>query len=175
VQAAQLQQRQPDPATSAAPVHARPEAAPLPEPVPLHRLHEAAGTAIRLAVRDGHAVARINVHPAELGSVEIKLHFGPRGALTAEVSADSQQAAQALLGAGGELRRTLEAQGLTLERLDVRYGDEYREPGRGQGPWREEPDHRRSSTGRFLFEGEPEVAIEASSLPPALGRVDVLA
>src|SRR5581483_2701435 len=77
-----------------------------------------AASTMRLAVRDGHAEAKIILRPAELGEVRIHLHYGP-GGVSALVTADSPQAAQALAQAAPELRRALEDQGVNVQQLDV--------------------------------------------------------
>jgi hypothetical protein len=74
---------------------------------------------VRLAVRDGSTQARITLEPAELGRVEIHLRY-QAGGVAATLLADGTEAAQALVAAAGELRRSLEAQGVAVLALDVR-------------------------------------------------------
>jgi hypothetical protein len=78
-------------------------------------------TVIRVAAQGGRTHARITLHPAELGEVQIRLRYEATGLVT-EVLAESQQAVQALQQAAPELRRSLEAQGLTVLWLDVKHG-----------------------------------------------------
>jgi flagellar hook-length control protein FliK len=119
VQAAQA------PATSAsAPAGETRESAPPAPAVRVQELPEATDAAIRLAVRDGRTVARITLRPAELGEVQIRLN-SDGNAVSATVIADSATAVEALVHASAELKRSLEAQGLTVQSLDVRQsGDE---------------------------------------------------
>ena len=97
------------------------------QPVPLADLARAAQTAIRVTAANGDASATIVLHPQELGTVAIRLHYAS-GGLTASVRADTPQAAQALQQAAPELRRALHDQGLTLLDLDVRDRGTNREP-----------------------------------------------
>ena len=73
---------------------------------------------ISAANAQGVSRARIALRPAELGGVEIALAHGPAG-LSAIVTADSAQAAQALQRAADELQRSLAAQGLSLVSLQI--------------------------------------------------------
>jgi flagellar hook-length control protein FliK len=85
------------------------------------RLAEAVETvklAFRAAAERGVAHARIALSPRELGGIEIQLKQTADG-LLARVVAEHQAVAQLLHTAGAELRRSLEAQGLTLLQLDV--------------------------------------------------------
>ncbi len=163
-------------ATAAAPAQPvdRMSVAPPPE-IPRARttlaaLADTTHSLIRMAARDGHARALITLRPAELGQVEIRLSFHD-GRLTADVVAESRQAADVLLQASGDLRRSLESQGLTIHALDVRDGSTQRgtrgnphDPARGGMLARHEQGGDDQST-----------TIEASSLPLPEGMLDVLA
>jgi flagellar hook-length control protein FliK len=74
---------------------------------------------VRLATRHGAAEARMELHPQELGSVVVKLRVTADG-LSATFTASDPDAIPQLQQAGEDLRRTLEAKGLTLATLDVR-------------------------------------------------------
>jgi flagellar hook-length control protein FliK len=74
--------------------------------------------ALRAAADRGVTHARISLTPRELGSIEVHLRQTADG-LVARVVAEHATAAQLLHDAGGELRRQLESQGLTLLRLDI--------------------------------------------------------
>jgi flagellar hook-length control protein FliK len=143
----------------------------LPARARLGELADVAATVIRLAARDGKAAARITLRPAELGEVEIRLRYHA-GGISADVVAESSQAAQTLSQAAGELRRSLESQGLVVHWLDVRTGDE------GRRAWQEgwHPG-RGGARGHDHLDDPPEglTAIEAAALPAASGSVDVLA
>ena len=156
------------PPTEAAP-SARAEA-PLKARARLGDLADVAQTLIRVAAKDGKTTARITLRPVELGEVEIRLRYRA-GGVSADVVAESRQAAQLLTSASSELRRSLESQGLTVHWLDVRAGSEggrdREELGRG--------GNRRSGDDTVVDEVDDVTTIEASSLPLAAGAVDVLA
>lgn len=107
-------------------------------PTPGVRLAEAVETvklAFRAAAERGVAHARIALSPRELGGIEIHLKQTADG-LLARVVAEHQAAAQLLHTAAAELRRSLEAQGLTLLQLDVGTpGDEQGRGANGSGPF----------------------------------------
>jgi flagellar hook-length control protein FliK len=131
---------------------ARPEAGPVappknsapavqgtPDPRPVLR-GERIEALVRLATRHGAAEARMELHPQELGSVVVRLRVTSDG-LQATFTASNPEAVTQLQQAGEDLRRSLEAKGLTLATLDVRaQGDERREHGRGR---HHGPDRRR--------------------------------
>jgi flagellar hook-length control protein FliK len=71
-----------------------------------------------VAASRGAAHARLQLHPAELGGIEVRLRVTANG-LTAAITADRPDAVQALQQAGGELRRALEQRGLTVLSVDV--------------------------------------------------------
>jgi flagellar hook-length control protein FliK len=111
------------------------------------------------------------MHPEELGTVEIRLHYGADG-ISATVHADNPQAAQTLQQAAPDLRRALEAQGMTLLSLDV--GD-----GKGQEPADPNPS-RRNRGGASADDGDENdeiagVALDPQRLPAAGSQIDVLA
>jgi flagellar hook-length control protein FliK len=102
-----------------------------PEPRPVLR-GERVEALVRLATRHGAAEARMELHPQELGSVVVKLRMTSDG-LQATFTASNPEALGQLQQAGDDLRRSLEAKGLTLATLDVRAeadqaGEERREP-----------------------------------------------
>ncbi|MFL5817089.1 MAG: flagellar hook-length control protein FliK [Conexibacter sp.] len=102
------------PAQSGTPVTAT---APTPG-VGLEHAVETVRLALRAAADRGVTHARISLTPRELGSIEVHLRQTADG-LVARVVAEHATAAQLLHNAGGELRRQLESQGLTLLRLDI--------------------------------------------------------
>jgi flagellar hook-length control protein FliK len=93
-------------------------AAPLQRAVSLYRAPQVAAAVIHLAQSHGVTHARINLKPAELGGIEVRLHSSPQG-ISAHLIADSPEAAKALSQAGDDLRRQLEARDVTLLSLDV--------------------------------------------------------
>jgi flagellar hook-length control protein FliK len=66
----------------------------------------------------GVSSARISLSPAALGGIKITLSQTSAG-LVARVVADHPEATQTLQQAAGDLKRTLEANGTTLLRLDI--------------------------------------------------------
>jgi hypothetical protein len=89
-----------------------------PEPRPVLR-GERIEALVRLATRNGAAEARMELHPQELGSVVVKLRMTSDG-LQASFTASNPEALSQLQQAGDDLRRSLEAKGVTLATLDVR-------------------------------------------------------
>ena len=73
---------------------------------------------ISLAAGQGASQARIQLSPESLGSIRIQLQRTDEG-LIARVVADRPETAQALQQSSGELRRSLEASGQPLLRLDI--------------------------------------------------------
>jgi flagellar hook-length control protein FliK len=78
---------------------------------------------IRMAGENGYTRARVTLHPAELGGVEVLLRGGGSG-LTATVIADSPHAAHLLEQSANELQRRLADQGLELASLQISVGGE---------------------------------------------------
>jgi flagellar hook-length control protein FliK len=140
------------------------------QPVPLADLARAAQTAIRVTAANGDASATIVLHPQELGTVSIRLHYAS-GGLTASVRADTPQAAQALQQSAPELRRALHDQGLTLLDLDVRDRGTNRDPGQPRAK-------RATAADRGVDEIDPlslDVHVDPARLPEPGRRLDVLA
>jgi flagellar hook-length control protein FliK len=73
---------------------------------------------VQLANARGAAHARIQLRPAELGGLMIRLKSTAEG-MTATIKAERPEAAAALDRAAADLRRTLEDRGVTLVSLDV--------------------------------------------------------
>jgi hypothetical protein len=73
----------------------------------------------------------MNLRPADLGGIEIRLQTSAAG-VAAQVVADSPEAARLLAQAGDDLRRALEARDVTLLSLEVSTsGDHPRERAQG--------------------------------------------
>jgi flagellar hook-length control protein FliK len=137
--------------------------------VQLHELPGAVSSTIRFAVRDGETEARLTLDPAGLGQVRIHLRYGA-GGLSAELIADSAQAAQALRETASELRRSLESQGIVVRDLDVSTSGSGRSSEGDQGRQATRPHNP------FAFAGEePEVGVDAAARRTVTGLVDVLA
>jgi flagellar hook-length control protein FliK len=150
-----------------------PQAQPQAQPsVRLAELAKAAQTAITVTSQNGGTTARIVLHPAELGSVQIHLRYSSDG-VTATIRADSPQAAQVLHEAAPDLRRALEGQGLSLLDLDVHDqsggSPADRDPGSTGGNAGSAPDVPEDS------ETLTGVALDPAYLPSPGSQIDVLA
>jgi flagellar hook-length control protein FliK len=86
--------------------------------VPLERAVETVRMTIEVGVRQGFSQARIQLSPASLGGIKINLQRTSDG-VVAKVVTDHQAAAQTLGQGGAELKRSLEAAGVNLVRLDI--------------------------------------------------------
>ncbi len=123
-------------APTAAPAQPAPQAAaPAPAaapqaPAPGMRLQQAVETVqqvIKISQSSGITQARVQLHPEELGSIDIHLRSTPDG-VVARVVADASHAAHVLRDGGDELRRQLASQGINLTHFDVgTTGQEQRE------------------------------------------------
>ena len=103
----------PAPATSPAAALRGPQAAPgLQLAATVERLRDL----VQVASRNGAAHARLQLHPAEFGGIEVRLRSAANG-VTAKITADRPEAVQALQQAAVELRQSLQERGLTV--LDV--------------------------------------------------------
>ena len=145
--------------------------------VPLYRAPHVAAAVIHLAQSHGVTHARINLKPAELGGIEVRLHSTPQG-VAAHLIADSPEAAKALHQASDDLRRQLESRDVTLLSLDVSTSnaDDGREAGFGADAGR---DGSAGNPHRSYGRGDGEQPIEAPAettlvLPDGV-LVDVLA
>ena len=197
----------PQPATTAAPQSARPAdpaptasasaepqpaapAAVAPQPavpasgtaapertVPLHRAPAAVATLLHVAAERGITHARMALRPAELGGIEIRLQATAAG-ISAQVVADSPEAARLLAQAGDDLRRALEAREVTLLSLEVSTSSEERNRESARGEFSDRHGDP-SRPGARHAEGDAETAVAATTatvieLPGGL-LVDVLA
>ncbi|HEV2812221.1 MAG TPA: flagellar hook-length control protein FliK, partial [Solirubrobacteraceae bacterium] len=186
----------PGPASEAAPAAPQPTApaAPAAPPVAPHlRAQQSvhalrfAETALQLrelvdvAASRGVAQARLQLHPAELGGIEVRLRVTAEG-LTAAIAADRPEAVQALQQAGAELRRSLEQRGLTVLSVDVSLAGAdgaFSQSGNQTHAGADRSADGRSSTDRT---GGQEAAADAMEAEPTAPRgvpagalVDVLA
>jgi Flagellar hook-length control protein FliK len=95
---------------------------------------------VQLAHSRGVAQARLVLHPAEFGGVEVHLRQRADG-LQATVRADHHDALAVLERGAGDLRRALEARGVTVASLDFGLAPQQDGPGTGardnlDGGWR---------------------------------------
>jgi flagellar hook-length control protein FliK len=144
----------------------------------LHQAPRAVAQLIHVASRDGIDHARINLRPADLGGIEIRLRHSAAG-VAAHVIAESPEAARLLDQAAGDLRRALERQDVTLLSLDVSTSQDQRADGSSGsafdlgGDRERRHDGGRQSGGRSETEAEAVVS-HTVRLPDGL-LVDVLA
>ena len=86
--------------------------------VTLQEAVDAVKATFTAANQAGISSARISLSPESLGGIKISLSQTPDG-LIARVTADHPEAAQTLQQSAGELKRSLEAGGMSLLRLDI--------------------------------------------------------
>ncbi|HEX6026375.1 MAG TPA: flagellar hook-length control protein FliK, partial [Solirubrobacter sp.] len=142
----------PAPATPAPqPVAAAPATPVTPAPsleraVPLYRAVETTGTLLHVAAERGVTHARLNLKPAELGGIEVRLQSTPHG-VAAKLVADSPEAARMLTQASDDLRRQLAERDVTLLSLDVSTSGEQRHDNTAAGGFGAFDDFSRPSFG----------------------------
>jgi flagellar hook-length control protein FliK len=158
------------PATSAAPAAAPATPTSAATPVPLARAAEAVEHVLRLASSRGVTHARIALNPADLGAVDVHIRSTAEG-LVARVVAHSAEAVQTLQHAAGDLRRSLEEQGLNVLNLDIS------QPGEsGAGRAGSESNGRNTHDGETTTEADESATTETKTLRlPSGVLVDVLA
>lgn len=93
--------------------------------VPLERAPRAVAQLLHVGSQGGVSHARIALRPVELGGIEIFLQSGPAG-LSAQVVAESPEAARMLQQATEDLRRALARHDVELVSLDVSTSSEQR-------------------------------------------------
>jgi flagellar hook-length control protein FliK len=140
----------------AAPSHPARSAA---EPRPVLRA-ERIEALVKVATRHGAAEARMELHPQELGSVVVKLRVTSEG-LSATFTASNPEAVTQLQQAGDDLRRTLEAKGLTLATLDVRAQSGEAGDRREERGWGRSKDRRHVPS----VDDEPASTVTTTSVP----------
>jgi flagellar hook-length control protein FliK len=153
----------------AAPQPAAPPAAPAPiltplaqRAAPLHQAPRAVAQVLQVAVERGISHAKLNLRPAEFGGIEIRLQTSAAG-VTAQVLADSPEAARLLHQAADELRRALERHDVTLLSLDVSTAGD----GRPDGSAGASSDPAADRARHFAAHGLTPKAAEADE-PPAV-------
>lgn len=151
----------------------RAAAAERPRSANLEQLVDAARTVIRVAAREGRTIAKITLHPAELGSVEIRLRYDASG-VAADVVTDSELAAHVLGQAAADLRRSLEQQGLEVLSLDIRHGGDGRRPAADRDAVVDGLDSRGTGDGT-AEEDTPHTTLPGGRLPLPGSTVDFLA
>jgi flagellar hook-length control protein FliK len=165
------------PAATSAPAHRTasdtPRAAARPPQVRVHELAESMHAIVKVANRRGTAAARITLRPAELGGVQVQLR-SHAGGVSASLTAETRAGAEALGVSYGELRRSLEAQGIVVHTIDVQFA------GNGLGP--DGRGERWQSLAQQMAgavqnddDDQDETTIEPSQLPDSGAQIDVLA
>lgn len=128
---------------------------------------------IRRQVAEGNDQFTINLRPAELGRIDIKLEFGNDGRVTAQVMVEKAQTLELLMRDSRNLERTLQDAGLKTDQDSLSFS--LRDEG-GQAEARED---RASGNGRSRRSGaggqdEGDVAgPDAYQLTLGPGRVDI--
>ena len=151
--------------------------------VPLSRAVATTGVMVHMMSSKGVEHARLNLKPAELGGIEVRLRSTDAG-LHAMLVADSPEAARMLASAGDDLKRQLEDKNVTLLSLDVStsdqrqdqpagfstdgFGDDRYKPGFGQ-------NSRRSSANESALLMDAPATAETTLVLPDGVHVDVLA
>jgi flagellar hook-length control protein FliK len=94
--------------------------------VPLSRAIATTGVMVHMMADKGVNHARLNLKPAELGGIEVRLRSTGDG-VHALLVADSPEAARMLASAGDDLKRQLEDKNVNLLSLDVSTSDQRQE------------------------------------------------
>jgi flagellar hook-length control protein FliK len=161
------------PATAPAPAPA-----PVPAPVPGARLAQAVATVqqiVRISQSNGITQARVQLHPEDLGQINIHLRSTPDG-VVAKVVADASQAAAVLRDGGDELRRQLAQQGINLTHFDVgTAGQEQRGAAFGNGGSQQRSSHGNDAENPAPDTPHPTPVDETTIALPNGVLVDVLA
>jgi flagellar hook-length control protein FliK len=128
---------------------------------------------VKVANRRGTAAARITLRPAELGGVQVQLR-SHAGGVSASLTAETRAGAEALGVTYGELRRSLEAQGIVVHTIDVQFAGSGLGPdGRGER-WQSLAEQMAGAVRKGDDE-QDETTIEPSKLPDSGAQIDVLA
>ncbi len=90
-------------------------------PVQLADHVERVADIVRMTAGNGVARARLELHPLDLGTVDVRLRCTVQG-LVASISVDRPETLQAVTRAGAELQQQLADRGLNLLRLDISLG-----------------------------------------------------
>ncbi|WP_028064544.1 flagellar hook-length control protein FliK [Solirubrobacter soli] len=151
--------------------------------VPLSRAIHTTGVMVHMMADKGVNHARLNLKPAELGGIEVRLRSTGDG-VHALLVADSPEAARMLASAGDDLKRQLEDKNVNLLSLDVSTSDQRQEQAArfaadgGWGDDRYRPGHsnmsRSSANESALLMDAPAAADTVLVLPDGV-HVDVLA
>ena len=147
--------------------------------VPLSRALATTGVMVHMMADKGVNHARLNLKPAELGGIEVRLRSTDAG-VHALLVADSPEAARMLASAGDDLKRQLEDKNVNLLSLDVSTSDQRQDQPAGFstdgfGDDRHRPNMSGSGANESaLLMETPESAETVLVLPDGV-HVDVLA
>ncbi len=120
------------PATAAEPAGPLAEGPLLDTGVDMQEVIDSVRASIEIASRQGIATARIALEPEQLGQIRIHL-TQTRDGLIARVSADSQEAAKALMAGRSDLAESLRSLGTSLLSLDINAQSQPDARGQGAG------------------------------------------
>jgi hypothetical protein len=147
--------------------------APPAAPVLAHRVPQLHALVELARTRGGQATARLELHPADLGRVDVVLRQSPDG-LTAVLTAHDPAAVAVLDQAAADLRTALADRGVTVARVDV----EAQAAGRGHdGHGRHAHGHHDHGRRPHLLtdpDPDPDVTVVPVALAPG-ALVDVRA
>lgn len=133
------------------------------------------GVEIARTVAAGREEVRIRLDPAEMGRIDVRLHFDRDGSLRAVVAADSPAALEMLRREAGDLTRALSDAGVRADPQSFRFDS--RNPDAGSS-WQR---GQQSSDGRGAQGGLAQGGSDAGDDQPAYrplrtsGRVDMMA
>jgi flagellar hook-length control protein FliK len=151
-------------AAPAAPVQAPTPTPTLERAVPLYRAVETTGLLLHVAAERGVTHARLNLKPVELGGIEVRLQSTPQG-VSAQLVADSPEAARMLTQAGEDLRRQLADRDVNLLSLDVSTSSEQRHENTAGGFGAFGDDNYRPGFGSSQRANGPTTAEPAAPAP----------
>ena len=143
---------------------------------PLHHVPRVVATLLHVASDRGISHAKISLRPEDLGGIEVRLQSSPAG-ISAQLVADSPEAARLLAQAGDDLRRSLEARDVNLLSLEVSTsGDQRRgeQPGETPDPDAAGPDSPGDGEEAVTAPADAGAPVSVLELPGGL-LVDVLA
>jgi len=130
---------------------------------------------VRISQSNGITQARVQLHPEDLGQINIHLRSTPDG-VVAKVVADASQAAAVLRDGGDELRRQLAQQGINLTHFDVgTAGQEQRGAAFGNGGSQQRSSHGNNAENPAPDTQHPTPVDETTIALPNGVLVDVLA
>ena len=149
--------------TTAQTAKATGQAAPTPRSDPAPMLNQLGGRMV-VMLKGGSPSARIQLQPAELGSLKIDLHIEGKS-VRAVLVAENAQVQQMLGGGASDLKQQLADQGYNLDSFEVVVRDDQNQSGNQQAfrEAMEQNGEEVSADGSDLVEGVEEAVISARS------------